>query len=145
MTDQFPPDPGDRPPGAVPPPATGPTGTGAVPPSTPAPRPRGSGPPPPPQVATELVDLVKAYAQQETLEPLRQLGFYLAWGLAGALLLGLGAIFLAMSALRALQFETGGTFTGKLVWIPYFIVVAGLAVTAAIAWSMRSKKREQMR
>ena len=143
MTDKFPPDPGDRPTsdGAAPGASVPPPGVHSPPPV--ATRTRSTSPPPTPQVATELVDLVKQYAQQETVAPLKQLGVYLAWGLTGSLLLGLGAIFVAMSALRALQTETGSTFTGKLIWIPYFIVAIGLALAAAIAWSMRSKKREQ--
>ena len=56
--------------------------------------------------ARELVDLVIAYAKQETLQPLKGLGKKAALGLGGALLLGIGGVFVSIGALRAMQTET---------------------------------------
>jgi H+/Cl- antiporter ClcA len=85
---------------------------------------------------TELRDLLMTYAKQQTIEPLRDLGRYLAFGLAGSALVGIAAIFLSLGILRLLQDETGSTFTGHLSWIPYLlalaVVVAGLAVIALV-------------
>ena len=39
---------------------------------------------------SDVVELVKSYARQETLGPLRGAGRWIAFGLAGALFLGLG-------------------------------------------------------
>src|SRR5262245_43393335 len=75
--------------------------------------------PPLPQLITELRDLVVAYAKQQTLVPLQQLGRYVAFGIAGSLLIGFGVVFLGLSCLRALQTETGDTFTGDWSWVPY--------------------------
>jgi hypothetical protein len=88
-----------------------------------------------PEVASELFELTKGYARQETVEPLRGVGRYLAFGTAGALLLGIGVVLLMLSGLRALQTQTGSTFTGNLSWIPYAIVlvVASLLVVIAAA------------
>jgi hypothetical protein len=94
----------------------------------------------PQQTIQELKDLVVAYFKQETLDPLKGLGRYLLFGLLAALLLGTGVFFLAMSGLRALQTETGTTFTGNWSWAPYGIVVAVLLALAGIAWTARSRR-----
>jgi hypothetical protein len=94
----------------------------------------------PQQTIQELKDLVVAYFKQETLEPLKGLGRYLVFGLLGALLLGTGIFFLAMGGLRALQSETGTTFTGNWSWAPYGIVVVALVAAAGVAWTARSNR-----
>ncbi|HEX4775762.1 MAG TPA: phage holin family protein [Acidimicrobiia bacterium] len=94
-----------------------------------------------PEVATELWELVVAYVKQETVTPLKQLGRYVAFGTAGALLLGAGVVFCAMSALRALQTETGDTFTGNWTWLPYLIVTSALLVGAGLSWLARGRRK----
>lgn len=89
-----------------------------------------------PQLVVELRDLVLAYVQQETVVPLKALGRYVALGLAGALLLGLGILFVAIAGLRALQ-DTNEVFTGNWTWVPYLIVVVTLALGGAITWKAR--------
>jgi hypothetical protein len=95
----------------------------------------------PQETVRELRELVVAYAKQETVEPIKGLGRYVAFGLAGAALLGMGVVFLAIGALRALQDETGSTFTGAWSWVPYLIVVVGSAILAVIAWAARGKRK----
>ncbi|MGH9038529.1 MAG: phage holin family protein [Acidimicrobiia bacterium] len=87
-----------------------------------------------PTEAKELVDLVVGYAKQETLDPIKRLGKSVAFGVAGAILVGTGTLFLAMSTLRALQSETD-TFEDNLSWAPYLIVVFLLLVAAGVSWS----------
>jgi hypothetical protein len=83
----------------------------------------------------EFVDLVVAYAKQETLGPLHGLGRFLAVGIGGSVALALGVPLLLLALLRALQTETGSTFTGNLSWLPYLITsVAALAVAALAVW-----------
>lgn len=88
-----------------------------------------------PSLAAELWDLVRAYARQETVEPLKGLGRFVAFGVAGSLLLGTGVILLVLGGLRALQTETGDAFDGNMSWAPYLIAlvvslgVAGLAAS----------------
>ena len=94
----------------------------------------------PAEQVEEARDLVIAYFRQETIDPIKQLGRYLGFGVGGAVLLGLGVFFCAMAGLRALQTETGSTFTGSLSFIPYFIVIVGLLLLAAITWLLRDKK-----
>ncbi len=90
-----------------------------------------------PQLVLELRDLVVTYVKQETIVPLRQLGRYIGFGIAGALLLGLGVVLLGVGALRALQTETGETFTGDWSWAPYLIVFVALLLGGAIVWKTR--------
>ena len=95
-----------------------------------------------PQVASELWELVVAYFKQETLVPLKQIGRYVAFGVVGAFLLGSGVVLLSVSALRALQTETGDTFTGDWTWVPYLIVTAALLVGAGMTWMARGRRGE---
>ena len=106
-----------------------------------APSPADSRNPPLPQLVTELWDLIVAYFKQETVVPLQQLGRWIAFGILGALLLGGGVVLFAMAGLRALQEETGSTFTGNLSWIPYMIVFVALVAGGAITWKARGVRR----
>jgi hypothetical protein len=111
--------------------------------SDPAPSPADSRNPPLPQLVTELWDLIVAYFKQETVVPLQQLGRWIAFGILGALLLGVGVLLLAMAGLRALQEETGTTFTGNLSWIPYMILFVALVAGGAITWKARGVRRRR--
>lgn len=86
-----------------------------------------------PQVVNELWALTKDYARQETVDPLKGIGRYLVYGLAGAVLTSIGVILLLLSLLRALQDHT--TLTGNLSWLPYLIVLAvgGLLIALAVS------------
>ena len=97
----------------------------------------------PQQDVRELKDLVIAYAKQETVEPLKGLGRYVGYGLAGALLMGTGVCFLAIGLLRALQGNRGWLFHGNWSWMPYAIDVILLIVIAALVWLSRSKRSEK--
>jgi len=109
----------------------------------PASNPASSRTPPLPQLVRELWELIVAYFKQETIVPLQQLGRYIVFGLLGALLLGVGALLLAMSGLRALQEETGSTFTGNWSWAPYGIMFVVLVAGGAITWKARGARRNR--
>jgi len=94
-----------------------------------------------PALAAELWDLVRAYAKQETVEPLKGLGRFIAFGLAGSVTIGVGLVLLAVGGLRALQTETGSTFHGNWSWLPYLIVLVGCASLAGIAISRTGKRK----
>jgi hypothetical protein len=85
--------------------------------------------------ARELVDLVIAYAKQETLEPLKGLGKNAALGLGGAVLLGIGGLFCSISALRAMQSETDFFERHNLSYVPYLLTVVILVALSAIGWA----------
>jgi hypothetical protein len=97
----------------------------------------------PQETIRELRELVVAYAKQETVEPLKGLRRYALAGIAGAFLMGLGFVFLAIGGLRALQDETSTTFTGNWSWAPYGIVVFGSGVLAGLVWSARGKRKSK--
>jgi hypothetical protein len=83
----------------------------------------------------DFVQLVVDYAKQETLGPIKGLGRFVAFGVAGSVAITLGTVLLLLAALRALQTETGSSFTGKLSWLPYVITGgAAAAVMGLAAW-----------
>ena len=86
-----------------------------------------------PTLASELWQLVLTYLKQETVEPLKGLLRFLGFGIAGSMLLSLGLLMWAIAGLRALQTETGSTFTGNLSWAPYVITLFGCALVALLA------------
>ena len=83
----------------------------------------------------DFFQLVVDYAKQETLGPLKGLARFVAFGVVGSVALTAGTVLLLLAALRALQTETGSSFTGKLSWLPYVITAAAaVAVMALAAW-----------
>ena len=88
----------------------------------------------PAEQAYELKDLVVDYAKQETVQPLRNLGRYFGYGLAGAAALGAGVIFLLLALLRGLQRlqflnDVRRPEATSFTWAPYLIVmVVGVGV-----------------
>mgnify|MGYP001559955946 CR=1 FL=1 len=85
------------------------------------------------EILTELWELSRDYAKQETIDPLRGLGRFLGFGIMGAITLGIGCMLLLLGGLRALQTETSTTFTGNWSWAPYLIVVAAGLLLIALA------------
>jgi uncharacterized membrane protein YidH (DUF202 family) len=94
--------------------------------------------------ATELWQLVVAYFKQETLDPIKSLGRFLAFGILGSVLLCLGLPLLVLGLLRFLQNETKDHLTGSLTWVPYAatlglsVIFAGLAARAISAKKRRT-------
>jgi hypothetical protein len=54
----------------------------------------------------ELWELLKGYAQQETVGPLKNLGRRIGFGVAGSLLFSLGWFLVTLGAMRVLQTHT---------------------------------------
>ncbi len=81
----------------------------------------------------EVVKLVVDYIKQETLDPVKGLGRYVVFGVAGSVALSIGLAILAVGFLRLLQGETGSTFTGNLSWIPYVICTVLVVLIAFLA------------
>ena len=72
--------------------------------------------------------MIRDYVKQETLDPLRGVGRWLAWGIIGAVAIIFGAVVGLIGLLRLLQAEIFSQPNG-FTWIPYLIVVvAGVAM-----------------
>lgn len=91
-----------------------------------------------------MIQLVKDYARQETVGPLRGAGRWLAYGAAGAVLIGLASAFLVLGVLRLLQTEFARTFRGQWMQVlPYVIAAAVAVVIIGVAISRIGKKSLQ--
>lgn len=99
-----------------------------------------------PTVINELKELTISYAKQETIDPLKDAGRFVGFGVGGSFVLGIGLAMLGLAFLRALQTETGSALTGNLSWIPYLVVtlaLAGLAALAVLQIKKDGKEAEQ--
>jgi hypothetical protein len=86
----------------------------------------------------DAISLVIAYLKQETLDPLKQLGRFVLFGVTGSLAIGVGTVLLLIAALRVLQTETGA-FHGNLSFVPYLIVAfLAMAVMGLAGWRIVS-------
>lgn len=82
----------------------------------------------------EIVDLVVAYARQETIEPLRGAGRWILWGVVSMALVSVGMVLVALGLLRLVQDLSSGVFDGPWSFVPYVfgtmfaVVVVGVAL-----------------
>jgi hypothetical protein len=84
----------------------------------------------------ETVQLLKDYARQETVGPLKGAGRWIALGIVGAISIGLSTAFLVLGLLRLVQTEWPGTFEGRWARLaPYLfgLVFCGLVLVLAVA------------
>jgi hypothetical protein len=98
-----------------------------------------------PALLQELRELIVAYFKQETVEPLKDLGRFLAYGVAGSAVIGLGVSLLLLGGLRLLQTETGDAFEGNWSWVPYLTVLAAAGVVIALALAGRARSTKGAR
>jgi hypothetical protein len=88
----------------------------------------------------EVVDYVKAYVRQETLEPLRGWGRYVGFGVAGAVLAAAGIVVALLGLLRLLQTEVDA-FDGPNTSILAYLVTlcVGLIVVGLVIWQVKRR------
>ena len=84
---------------------------------------------------TDLVESVKTYARQETIEPLKGAARWVAVGTVAALSLGLAIVFLAMAVLRLSQDLGGNALDGSWSFVHYFITLIVLVLVVSLAFS----------
>jgi uncharacterized membrane protein YedE/YeeE len=87
-----------------------------------------------PQVLSELWEMLVSYAKQETVDPLKGLGRFVAFGLGAALVGSTGIILLTLGLLRLLQTHTDDHLSGNWNWVPYLaaLVLLGLLIALAV-------------
>ena len=81
----------------------------------------------------DIIEVVKSYAEQETLGPLKGAGRWLGAGVAGAALLGIGLVLIALGLLRLIQTEFYNLARGGWSFVPYAIVLAFCLLIVALA------------
>ena len=90
--------------------------------------------------SVDVVDVVVGYVKQETLEPLRGVGRWIAVGSVASAMVSVGLVMVLLGALRFIDDVTGNAFDGMWSFAPYLIVFSvGLL---CIAFTLtRVKKR----
>ena len=96
-----------------------------------------------PQVLTELWEMLVSYGKQETVEPLKGLGRFVAFGMASAIVGSIGIILLTLGGLRALQTHNDGHLDGNWNWVPYLAALVLLALLIMIAVRRIKPKRSR--
>ena len=85
----------------------------------------------------ELKELVIGYAKQETVDPVKSLGRYLGFGIAGSILVGVGVCLSLLGLLRLLQslevFDDDGLHPGAMSLVPYAVTLIVGAIVIGVA------------
>lgn len=95
--------------------------------------------------AQEVQQMLVSYAKQETIAPLKHLGRYLGFGVAGSVLVFMGTFFIGLGVLRLMQtFEVfGGSSWASTV--PYLIAIAVLLFFLVVIYSALSRAKKKVR
>ena len=81
----------------------------------------------------DMLDMLRRYLRQETVDPLRAVGRFLLFGASGSLLIGSGLVLIAVGGLRSMQ--AWGVLEGSWSWVPYIVVATALSGLAVLAVS----------
>ncbi len=86
----------------------------------------------------ELKTLVIDYAKQETVDPLKSLGTWLAYGIGGAISIGIGVCMLLLGLLRGLETidalnDPAQPSGGNWSFAPYLITIVVGAIVIGVA------------
>ncbi len=79
----------------------------------------------------EVRDLLIRYLKEQTLQPLKELGRFVIFGVLGSIFVGFGVVIGLLGLLRMFQ-DLFPVLDGTLSFIPYLIVVL-LALVVALA------------
>jgi len=86
----------------------------------------------------EIRTLFLRYLKEETIQPLKELGRFVAFGTLGSLFVGFGSTLMLFGVLRFLQ-DQFRVLDGSLSWLPYLIIVVlAAAIMAITAWRIVS-------
>ena len=101
-----------------------------------SPRPAGG----PVDQVGDLVDSVKQYARQETLEPIKGAIRWVAVGSVAALCLGMALVFATLGVLRLSQDLGDTVIDGSWSFVHYFITLCVVAALVAVTFSRVSRR-----
>ena len=90
----------------------------------------------------DLIETLKAYARQELVGPLKGAGQWIAFGVAGAFVLGRGLLYLVLGLLRLIQAERTRSSTGSLSWLAYLLVF--VVTVALLAFTLSRIKKSTL-
>jgi len=90
----------------------------------------------------ELKAMVTDYAKQQTVDPLKHLGKWAGLGVAGAVMLIIGAFLTALGFLRL--FQKWDWTEGTMSFAPYFLVFLLLVISGALCFRAAFKTPEWM-
>jgi hypothetical protein len=79
----------------------------------------------------EVRDLFVRYFKEQTIEPLKELGRFVAFGALGSIFVAFGVVVGLLGILRMFQWLFP-VLDGSLSWIPYLIVVVLAAAVGAL-------------
>jgi hypothetical protein len=96
--------------------------------------------PTPSDQVTDIVDSVKAYARQETIEPLKGAARWVAVGTLAAVCLGLAMVFLALAVLRLSQDLGGTALDGSWSFVHYLITLVIVSALVGASFSRISQR-----
>lgn len=86
----------------------------------------------------EIRSIAVRYVKDETLQPVKEMGRFAAYGALGSLFIGFGTVLMLLGALRYLQWQFR-VLDGSLSWIPYLIVVVLAAIVIVLTgWRIMS-------
>ena len=91
----------------------------------------------------ELKLMVTDYAKQQTVDPLKRLGEWVKFGVAGAIFLALGGFLLGLGVLRLLQDRSWTD--GNWSWVPYGLVFVLLMACVGACGAAMSRRPEWMK
>lgn len=85
----------------------------------------------------EIKRIFVRYVKDETVQPLKELGRFVAFGVLGSVFVAFGSVLLLLGALRYLQ--SFRVLDGSLSWLPYLVVsVICVAILSLTAWRIVS-------
>lgn len=79
----------------------------------------------------EVRDLFLRYLKEQTIQPLKDLGRFVAFGVLGSLFVAFGVVVGLLGLLRMFQ-ALFPVLDGSLSWIPYVIIVVLAGVIGAV-------------
>ena len=89
---------------------------------------------------SDIVDYVRDYVKQETIEPLRGWGRYVGFGVAGGVMFAGGVVIVLLGLFRLLQTEVDafdGPNTSILAYLITF--VTGLIIIGLVVWQIKRR------